>query len=85
MTQKTTILDKPTITLPSLWKNSKVNILFPDDFTVIVKKIPTEREINYSEDEKNWKQIRPLLRKIRKEIFKAFYPTLYAKFSRKRT
>lgn len=74
-----------TVALPKDWiKNvlgmrvliTKIN----DIFVITPQKVRTD----YSIDEINWKKIRPIAQKIRKQLFKEKYPALYATGKKKK-
>ena len=80
MSPQTIMLDKPVIDLPKTWKKTKVFVDFPDNKTMIVKRVDSnQRAINYVIDEKNWSEIKDEARSTRDEVFKQFYPELYGK------
>ena len=78
MPVQTKILNKSTIELPKTWKNAKVFVNFPDNETMVVKKIVgNQKFIDYAIDEANWSKIKDEAVAARGEVFKQFYPELY--------
>ena len=78
MPVQTKILNKSTIELPKTWKNARVLVNFPDNETMVVKKIAgSQKFIDYAIDEANWSKIKDEAVAARGEVFKQFYPELY--------
>jgi hypothetical protein len=78
MKSQTTTLTKPVIDLPKSWENTKIVVDFPDNATVVLKKLDAHQNTaSYDSDEKKWSEIKNKARSIRGEVFKQFYPELY--------
>lgn len=78
MPVQTKILNKPSIDLPKTWKNARVFVNFPDNETMVVKKVAdSQKFIDYGIDEANWSKIQGEAAAERGQVFKQFYPELY--------
>mgnify|MGYP001609323081 CR=1 FL=1 len=78
MIQKTVKISTPRINLPKSWKGSKVVVQFPNEDTLLVKRLSVAEETNFEVDETIWNEIEPTAHKVREQVFQEFYPSLYA-------
>lgn len=88
MEPATITIKNGTIALPKqlqkAWQGTKAFIESLDRETVLIRKVEADKPVYDFDDASVWKDMMRSVRTVRKQLFKERYPSLYAKYAKRR-